>query len=91
MSMVSNVVVTPRKAALNWLKPKLLEIHEGHIYMTNEADYPATVKKHDHLADIRDTIPSNMMSSLYLQMTVSCLINSSSKTSPQAETHRKNI
>ena len=51
----SHVVVTPRSAALPWLKPQLLEVHEGHVYLTNSSDNMVTVKKTEHIADIRDT------------------------------------
>ena len=63
MSTISNVVVTPRLSALQWLKPRMLEVINGTIYLTNTSDHSVPVKKHEHLADIRDTKPFQLLNS----------------------------
>ena len=55
MANTENVIVTPRKEAQNWLAPRLLNVQNGHIYLTNSSESPVSIKKAAHLADARDT------------------------------------
>ena len=52
---ISHVAVTPRLAALAWLKPAIHETTKGSIYLTNSSSEPVKLSKSDHIADIRDT------------------------------------
>ena len=49
------VSVTPRKAALDWLQPGIVEVCNGVIKLKNSSQIPIQVRKSDHLADVRTT------------------------------------
>ena len=55
LSHSSHVLVTPRQESLKWLQPKVCEVTDGQIYITNCSSSPISLKKSDHLADIRGT------------------------------------
>ena len=57
LKYASHVAISPRPGTVNWLLPKVHEVFNGQVCLTNSSPNPVTVKKADHLADIRDTTP----------------------------------
>ena len=56
MSQLSHVAVTPRPSTLSWLKPSVLPVTDNSIYLRNTSDCTITIKKQNHLADIRQAV-----------------------------------
>jgi len=56
LSILHHVAIAPRQQALSWLKPSILEVHDGKVSLINSSKVPVLIHKNSHLADIRDTI-----------------------------------
>ena len=54
------VAITPRPQSLKWLSPMMQEVRNGRICLVNNSDSIITIKKHDHLADLRSSVAFEM-------------------------------
>ena len=55
LSILHHVAIAPRKQTLSWLKPSIVEVHDGKVSLINSSKVPVLIPKNSHLADIRDT------------------------------------
>ena len=55
LSNQHQVAITPRQQSLKWLHPAMQEVQNGRIRLVNSSESTITVKKHDHIADLRSS------------------------------------
>ena len=56
MSQLSYVSVTPRPSTSPWLKPSISTVNNNSVALKNTSDFPVTIKRQEHLADLRPTV-----------------------------------
>ena len=84
------VAVTPRHQVSHWLQPRVVDVKDGQVALVNSSKSEISVRKSDHLAEIRSTELVNVRALEFALWSVRRRIHSSIKISTKFVRTRRN-